>query len=291
MAENVIAIILPEYHDKDNDITSDAWKSDALLDDVVMGECIKSLMEFVDFFSDEECKIIYDSKNILAFSYVMRMLPECYPSRESQLRIALRKITNWRSPVNRKSKDSTVYTMGYENLQDETRCELAAVKAMDSNNSCLIATHIQSYNGRVWSLLKNNITYNIDALPLNIQEVFNWISTHHKPVRSYNWNPKHGENGRNAHREHAGEEVSVLLCSRKHANELLTNAVGLQAWDYLYSYDSTYEKYMEYKAECKYANLPSNALDRKYHSYHLNSIDSIPKRILEKIRILRTLAV
>lgn len=89
MAENVIAIILPEYHDKDNDITSDAWKSDALLDDVVMGECIKSLMEFVDFFSDEECKIIYDSKNILAFSYVMRMMPECYPSRESQLRIAL----------------------------------------------------------------------------------------------------------------------------------------------------------------------------------------------------------
>ena len=286
MTENIIAIILPEYDDKDNVVTSDEWKSDVLLDDAAMGKLIKSLMEFVDFFADEECQMIYDSKNISAFSYVMNVMRDYYPSRETQLRIALKKVTNWRFPVNRKSNESHVYTNGYENLRDETRCELAARKAVEANSSCLIATHIQKYKSCVWTLSKNNTIYNIDALPLNVKEVFNWISTHHKPLRAYNWNPKHGENGRRAHCEHAGEIVSVLLCSRKHANELLGTAVGLQAWDYLYSYDSDYGKYMEYKAECRYVNLPSDASDRKYHSFHLDTTESVPERILKKIKIL-----
>lgn len=289
MAENVIAIILPEYEDEGNVITSDDWKREYLLDDTKMGERIKRLAEFVDFFSDENCLMIYDNKNISAFAYVLRTMPDCYPSRESQLRTALNKAANWRSPANRKSSEKDEYTIGMKKLQDETRCELATRKAEDCKNSCLIVAHIPSFKSKTWKLSKDGEEYEIDSCQLEISEVFDWISRHQKPERTYNWNSKHGENGLGAHKEHARKEVSVLLCSREHANELLPKAIGLQGWDYLYSFDPDYGKFMEYKAECKYIHLHPNASDRKYHSYHLNSAEYIPKRIMEKINILKSL--
>lgn len=287
MAENVIAIILPEYDDKDNLITSDEWKRNALLDDDVMGKCIKELAQFVDFFSDEECEMIYDPKNVSAFSYTLRTIPEYYPSRESQLRMALKGTTNWRAAENRVSDEKEEYSIGeYQKIKDDTRCELAARKIKDAENSCLIAIHIPEYKSRIWSLLRNGKKYDITALPLNVAKGFDWLSAHHKPARTYSWNSKHGENGKGAHQEHGGEKVSVLLCSKEHAAQLLPRAIGTQTYDFLYCYDADYSKYMEYKAECKLSNLPPNAPDRKYHSYHLDTKKSIPERILRKMRTL-----
>lgn len=283
MAENVIAIILPEYDDKDNVITSDDWKSKTLFNDAEIGKHIKELAEFVDFFSDENCRMTYDSKNVAAFTYVLRTMPECYPSREFLLRMVLKKVTNWR--MNRESDAKDEYSMDYVKLQDETRCELAARKAKDNSHSCLIAAHIPAFKARIWTLIKDEKKYDIHSCLLNIQEVFNWISQHHKPIRIYNWNPKHGENGYGAHKR-PGEHVSILLCSKEHAAELLSQAIGLKNGDSLYNYDADYGKYMEYKAECKYENLHSSATDRKYHSYHLNSDESIPKRVIEKMKTL-----
>lgn len=196
----------------------------------------------------------------------------------------MKKAFNWRA--NRESGENDVYSMEYITLKDETRCELAVIKTKDSRNSCLLVAHIPEFKSQVWRLSKDGKESEIHSCQLDVLEVFNWISGHHKPVRRYNWNPKHGENGCGAHKKHAGEDISVLLCSKEHAAELLPKAIGLPAWDSLYNYDAMHGKYMAYKAECKFEHLQSAALERAYHSYHLESEELVPKRIVEKMKRL-----
>lgn len=284
MADNVIAIMLPEYDDAGNNFTSDDWKSQELIDDVEMAKRIKCLAEFVDFFSDENCHIIYDSQNVLAFTYVLRTMPECYPSREAQLRTALKGTVNWR--YNRLSNANDEYYIGYVKLKDEIRCELAARWTKDPGSSHLIVAHLPDYKGKVWTISSAEIECDVHSCKLDPSDVFNWLSEHHKPERKYNWNPKHGEYGRRAHNMHGGKEVALLLCSREHADELLPKAIGLRGWDFLYNYDAAHGKYMEYKAECKQDHLDPTSSERRYHSYHLNSDITIPQRIIRKLKYL-----
>lgn len=288
MAENVIALILPEYDDEGNVITSDDWKQNFLMDDVEVGKHIKELALFVDFFSDENCRMVYDVKNVSAFSYALRMLPECYPSRHRQLQTALNKAVNWRSY--RVSREDVEYSVNYVIVRDEIRCEMAALIAKDTHNSCIVVVHIPDYKRQLWKLTRNGQEYEINSYPTDISEVFSWLTNHHKPARVYNWNPKHGENGWGAHKKHAGEDVSVLLCSREHASELLQKAIGPCKWDLLYVYDMECGKFMEYKAECKYKNVDPSATERVYHSYHINSEDIIPNRVIKKMKILGTVS-
>lgn len=284
MAENVIALVLPEYDDGGNVITSDDWKRNFLMDDVEVGKHIKELASFVDFFSDENCRMVYDGKNVSAFSYALRMLPECYPSRSMQLQTALKNASNWRTY--RVSKEDEEFSVNYTIVRNETRCEMAALIAKDTNNSCIVVVHIPDYKGRLWRLSKREKEYEINSFPADISEVFGWLINHHKPARVYNWNPKHGENGCGAHKKHAGEDVSILLCSKEHAAELLPKAIGLDKWDSLYVYDKECRKFMEYKAECKYEHVDSTATERAYHSYHINSVDIIPNRVIRKMKAL-----
>ena len=125
---------------------------------------------------------------------------------------------------------------------------------------------------------------------MSISHVFEWLSNHHKPLRVYEWNEKHGENGKGAHPDNKGEEVSVLESSREHAGELLPKAIGLPNYDTLYCYDVIFNKYMEYKAGCKFERLPENAVERKYHSFHINDENRVPKRVANKIQILQKLS-
>lgn len=286
MANNYMALIFPEYDDADNVITSQEWKRNDLPDDDSYGEFIRHLVSFVDFYEDEECNLIYDAKNVLAFTYGMRVLPECYPGRERELRFALKNLEDWRK--NRKSLENDEYTLNYSNIKDEIRTEIATRMSNNPKDSFLITVHIPDYAAKEWQLSKGQDIYCIESLPLSIKEVFEWMSSHHHPQRVYNWNPKHGENGKGAYPANNGDEISVLLCSKEHAAEIMQKAIGEPMYDTLYCFDEKCGKYMEYKSECKYDHLPNNA-PRYYHSYHLDNDYSIPNSVKKKLNILATL--
>lgn len=286
MANSYIALVFPEYDDVDNVITSQDWKRDDLPDDNSYGIFIKHLISFIDFYEDEDCCLIYDAKNVSAFTYGIRVLPECYPGRERELRLALKHLKDWRK--NRISIENDEYTLNYSNIKDEIRTEIAARMSNNPDDSFLIAAHIPNYTAEEWQLSKDQDTYCIESHPLSIKEVFEWMSSHHHPKRIYNWNPKHGENGKGAHPSNNGNEVSVLLCSREHAAEIIHKAVGEQMYDTLYCYDTDFGKYMEFKADCKFEHLQDRT-ERSYHSYHIDNDSFIPNKVKKKLYMLAEL--
>lgn len=285
MAENIITLMFPEYNDGDNKITSKDWTTDELYDDETIGRQIKNVAQFVDFFKDEECRMVFDSKNIQAYLYPVYTIPESYPSRRMQLKTALKGLEDWRK--NRISTVDAEYKIHYETIKDESRTEMAVRKEASLDDSFLIVSDVVGTDGKVWKVEGEGQTIDLESLKMFIPAVFEWISTHHKPARCYEWNEKHGENGKGAHPNNKGDKVSVLLCSREHAEELLAKAIGEPMYDFLYCYDATYGKYMEYPAGCKYKNLAADAKERKYHSYHIEDENQVPNQVLRKLNILQ----
>ena len=224
MANNIIALIFPEYDDKGNPTTSGDWVTNKLYDDKAFGEQIKETGILVDFFKDEVCQMVYDSKNVNAYLYPVNSFPECYPSIARQLRTALNGAKDWRK--NRISSETEEYNIHYNTVKDEIRTEIASRKKSSANDSLIIATNIFGKSCKSWELKKDDKTFTVKSVPMTIPEVFGWLSKHHKPLRKYEWNEKHGENGKGAHSDNNGDEVSVLLCSKEHAAELLKIAIG-----------------------------------------------------------------
>lgn len=290
MAENIIALMFPEYNDTGNPVTSKDWTTDELYDDKTLGIQIRETGIFVDFFNDEECSMIYDSMNINAYLYAVNVLPECYPSRVRQLRSIFKQysLKDWRR--NRVSSEAEAYSIHDETVKNEIRTEIASRIESTSADSFLIVTNLFGDKGYIWEIKNKDSTIPVDSLPMSIPHVFEWLSYHHKPLRVYEWNEKHGENAKGAHPDNKGEEVSVLECSREHAEELLPKAIGLPNYDTLYCYDVFFNKYMEYKAGCKFDRLPENAVERKYHSFHIHDENRVPKRVANKIQMLKKLS-
>lgn len=290
MAENIIALMFPEYNDTGNLVTSKDWVVDELYDDKTMGVQIKETGIFVDFFNDEECSMIYDSMNINAYLYAVNVLPECYPSRVRQLRSIFKQygLKDWRR--NRVSSETEEYGIHDETIKNEIRTEIATRIESTPANSYLIATNVFGDKGKTWDLKTKVSTFPVESLPMSISHVFEWLSNHHKPLRVYEWNEKHGENGIGAHKGNKGDEISLLLCSISHAEELLPKAIGEPMYDTLYCFDTEHDKYMEFQAGCKYAHLQPDAEERAYHSYHINDSSRVPKRVANKIQILQKLS-
>lgn len=284
MAKSFIAIVLPEYDDSGNISTSFDWKLTELPDEISLNNLIKGIVSFVDFYKDEECKLIYDSKNIEAFAFVLKTLPECYPNSERALRLCLKNIENWRK--NRVSSVDDIFFLNRVEIKDETRTEIAARMGVNPDNEYIITIYYPDFKAKKWSLKKDGKTYSIESLPMSIKAVFDWLSKHRHPQRVYNWNEKHGEFDKGAHPDNKGNLVSVLMGSREEAAEIMPKAIGIPYYDEIYCFDNKYKKYMEYKAECKYSNLQPDDDIRKYHSYHIDDDSQVPKRVKEKLSLI-----
>lgn len=284
MAKSVIAIVLPEYDDRENVPTSFDWKLSELPDETFLNVLIKHIVSFVDFYKDEECNLIYDSKNIEAFAFVLRILPECYPNAERALRLCLRNVENWRK--NRVSSEDDIYVLNRAEIKDEMRTEIAERMEVNPDNEYLITIYYPVFKAKKWNLKKDDKTYSIESSPMSIKAVFDWLSKHRHPKRVYNWNEKHGEFGKGAHPDNKGNLVSVLMGSREEAAEIMPKAIGIPYYDEIYCFDNKYKKYMEYKAECKYSNLQPDNDIRKYHSYHIDDDSQVPKRVKEKLSLI-----
>lgn len=121
------------------------------------------------------------------------------------------------------------------------------------------------FNGKdSLNILRNNINppKDLSSHPLAfISEVNQSVVYYHtnRKKRKYNWNPKHGQDGKGL-MSNKDEEVSPLECTKEQATILLETAVGYRKSTELYVFDSDRNKIMVFKCDSKESN--------SYHSYH-----------------------
>ena len=120
-------------------------------------------------------------------------------------------------------------------------------------------------------LIKSNSDYcKIECKNINnIDDIVNWISKTEQ--RTFNVNPKHGENGR-------GNQLnqSILVCSKEDAQQLLNAAIPfMEKGKNLFNYDKTHNMYIMFYFE-------GNNPQKQWHGFHLDKKDwdsKIPNQI------------
>jgi hypothetical protein len=148
-------------------------------------------------------------------------------------------------------------------------CENTSIRHIDSKIASAIDKHdkiaLLSSSITINSILSVNSNSDYDRIECkNIKtsnDIVSWISA--LSPRTFNVNPKHGENG-------AGNlpNASILLCSREKAQILLNDAIPcfLEREKNLYNFDSVHNTFIEFFFE---GNNPQN----QWHGFHLKTTE------------------
>lgn len=267
MARAELYLLLPKYIDSKED-NSTYLESYELMENNESHIFIESIEKLNVFLSHENFQGYYDSNNVKAFVYPLQQMDDCYPNQRNYLRSILKNWENWRDVSLQNNMDSFLFNS--MDLSDDTLCEIAKRGSVDDGNTYLLLNHqALKFSVSVITITCNGTPVEIDQCNTDINSVSTWFETNRRPPRSYNHNPKHGENGRGAFMG-----ASPNLCSRSRAAFLLQKAIGLHNSNDLYFYDEENSKYIVFKNE----NTPSNT----FHSFHVD-VNEVPKAILTKI--------
>jgi len=249
----------------------------------------QKMIEIVE--REKGAKIIYDAENIKEFQQQMNGLDDEFMSLQYAFYTLLSNAENFRD----KSKQATNCLYFIWDLNQftgiqisgpiSTLAEIAEEKRQDENKK-LVLMHNDSIhlNRSIIPIIKDGYG---DRCPFficiqhvkNSTELENWISQNRQP-RLFNLNPKHGENGKGA-KANKGEEVSVLLCNKKHAQELLDTAVGdKRISKKLFNFDNEHQKIIVFEDE----NTPNNT----YHGYHVDNENEVPQNLQKYLPPLKS---
>ena len=234
-----------------------ALANDVVLDTSEIEEVMKDVDALIVFMVHEDYERFYDGDNLKAFLYPIQQLKELYPFKYE--RTIRKKFANMHNCL--------ITDPGY-GIGENTH--LAVICCNDKVDIDVI--ELSSADGKT----------NCQADVRYCQEhkgVAEWFFENRRPVRQYDYNyPKHGENGKGTWKgnDEDGRPISVLLGSKKEADDLLKKAIGrlynsARSW----CYDHKYGHYMEYRYE--HNNM--------YHSYHLGKDreNEIPKEVKIKV--------
>lgn len=274
METTELFILLPEYKEA-TDRTGHYLISDELPDENEVNSYIRQIKELNDFFTHEDYQGFYDVRNITAFSFPLEEIEECYPNQKTYLRSVLKEWENWRDEPTQCQQNS--FSFHSFPITDDSLCEIARRKIQHPENAYLLINH-QAFpcTRPTIEIGCDRTKIQVDTCPIIIKDIAGWFTRSRKPQRVYNWNPKHGENGKGAHPENKGDEVSLLLCSREEADVLLKKAIGIHPQGTLFYYDTNNRHYMEFKMEST----------NTFHSFHIEDENRIPKVIKNKITYL-----
>lgn len=180
---------------------------------------------------------------------------------------------NWRTQ--KVQKDTVKYMYYCISIKDDTLCEMTERKFGSTDGSSFLLVNCDAFScaSETITTKRNQDEMELDVRNADIKSISKWYETNRKPQRIFNLNPKHGENGRGAHPGNKGEKVSVLMCSRGEAKEMLLKAIGSDL-RILYFFDQIHNQYIEFKRES----------ENTYHGFHIDAIDE--KRVPEEIKMM-----
>ena len=235
---------------------------------------IERIDEVCSFVKNENYKGYYDANNISAFLYPVTVAEDCYPGTSTRMRTVMRKWgENWRKL--KIQKDTENYAYRGLPIKDDTLCEMMERKSVSKNESTFLLINIDAFSCPANTIKpkRNQTEVVLDVRKTDVKSISEWYAINRKPQRIFHLNPKHGENGKGAHFRNKGEKVSVLMCSRDEAKDMLLKAIGNEL-KVLYFFDDTRGQYIEFKQES----------NNTYHGFHLDEEDE--KRVPRNIKIM-----
>ncbi len=261
-------ILLPEYEEAEK--TSENIRTIPILETSEINEYVKLLGEIEERGKAEHYKLYYDRNNIDNFLIPLIELRDCYPPIEDGLLLSLNRVAeNWRDEM--MQDEHFEYKLFSKIVVNDSFCEVCERKhqSMNSENDstfAIINNRAINRIPKIAEMTRDNKRVSIDVIDGYIESIESWLSTNRRPLRIYNWNSKHGEYGKGAHKSHNNDTVSILYCSKEHAAELLAQAIGSDADSGpLYAWDEENHRYMEFKRDSDYSV--------SFHSYHLENDD------------------
>lgn len=247
--------------------TSDFTQDDDSWDEMDIKECLGLVIGLKQTFQYERYEMFYDLNNISAFCYPHLNNRHSLFNKKFVLLTLLKGMRNWR---NRSEQHGETCELHGVELKGDAISEAAVRKVRRPNDSFALVDCMALIEGCAPCVVSvDGQIVSVDVLGLDDHGFYVWFCDNRKPKREYNWNSKHGENGKG---NWTGE--SRLLGSCAEARSLLKYAIGETYRGPLFCWDAKYGYYMEYK----------NELNDTYHSFHLEDEDV--KRIPHQVKLL-----
>jgi len=246
----------------------------------------QKMIEIVE--REKGAKIIYDAENIKQFQQQLNGLDKEFISLQYAFYILLSNAENFRDYSKTATNclyfiwDFNQFTGIQISGEISTLAEIAEEKQQDENKKWVLIHHDGIHlNRSIIPIIKNGFG---EKCPIficiqhvkNSTELENWMIQNRQP-RLFNLNPKHGENSKGA-KANKGEKVSVLLCNKQYAQELLNSAIGdKRISKKLFNFDNEFQKYIVFEDE----NTPNNT----YHAYHIDNENKVPQNIQRLLKM------
>lgn len=233
---------------------------------------VKEIGETVSSFNHENHQFLLDKRNRNNFYNLLKE----YDGKKDYPKIAdtFLATMSYVGDVSIESLEKNVeFSIAGSPISDDVFCEVALRVLDNTNNTYALIAGLDIIGSPVVvKVVKNGEDNDIalDAITPDIHTVYEWISTHRRPVRVYIPNPqKHGTEGKGAQKANKRDSVGVLLCSDEKAEELMHHALGLSTGaKKLFVYDFEQGKYMQF-------NKGGGNIDNNYHGWHLNTVHDI----------------
>lgn len=220
MEHSELFLLLPRYEEAEGQPDYIRLKSVMTVAEIL--EVIESIDEICRFIANENYKGYYDADNVSAFLYPVEAMEECYPNIKTRMRMVMSKWgENWRTQ--KVQKDTVKYMYYCIPIKDDTLCEMTERKFVSTDESTFLLINYDAFSCASETIItkRNQDEVELNVRNADIKNISKWYETNRKPQRIFNLNPKHGENGKGAHPGNKGEKVSVLMCSRGEAKNML----------------------------------------------------------------------
>lgn len=270
MGHSELFLLLPRY----KEVTGQPGyiSSIDIMPEAEIKRVIKTLDEICLYIENENCEGYYDAENVTAFLYPIEVAEDCYPNVITRMRMIMNKWgENWRTQKEQKDTESYMYFC--LPIKDDTLCEITERKIVSEDNNSFLLVNLNAFPcaSDIICVKRGQTEIRLDVRMADVRGISLWFATNRKPQRGFNPNPKHGENGKGAHPSNKGNKVSILMCSKEEAEQMLHKAVGTDLRT-LYYFDRKYNQYIEFKCEC----------ENTYHAFHLDAEDE--KRVPEPVK-------
>lgn len=259
----LLFLLLPEYQDPGNTFATHPFLATTnLLEDSLLTAYLMKLTAIVFYLKDENVTILYDVKNLAAFLYPIKLMPDVYPEkRRYQLELIEKRMCSWRTHSEQQATDNFEY-LG-QPTDDNTLTEIAKLLYNNRLTRCVYAVmnhkalnHVNSDRERICVKCCDNSKAFV-VLKADIVTILNWLKEKGVIKRVYLPNTdKHGTAGKGGSR---ASKVSPLLCQNWEAKKMMKKA--FRYGKHLYYYDANRLKYIRF--------MSGN--NNTYHPYHIIS--------------------